>query len=203
MIPCQEAGLNKFSRRGSGYDTLRHNNQKDLSDMSLLRATVHYIDVFTDRTGRLLAWLVLAMALLTTVVVVMRYGFSYGSIMAQEAVTYMHGCLFMLGTAYALKSESHVRVDIFYRGFSARTKAWVNSLGGIVFLMPLCAFIGFSSWNYVSESWLIRETSPEPGGIPAVFLLKSVIPLMAFNLFLQGLAETLRSALILVEPQSA
>jgi TRAP-type mannitol/chloroaromatic compound transport system permease small subunit len=96
-----------------------------------------------------------------------------------------------------------VRVDIFYRSFSPRAQAWVNSIGGIVFLMPLCAFIGFSSWNYVSESWMIRESSPEPGGIPAVFLLKSVILLMAFNLFLQGLAETLRNALILVDEPAA
>jgi len=162
--------------------------------MPVLRALVHYIDIFTEHSGRLLAWLVIAMALLTTVIVVMRYGFNTGSIMLQEAVTYMHGYLFMLGTAYALKSGAHVRVDIFYHNFSPRAKAWVNSLGGIVFLMPLCAFIGLSSWNYVSESWSIRETSSQPGGIPAVFLLKSTIPLMAFNLFLQGLAETLRSA---------
>ena len=167
--------------------------------MTVLRACVHYIDIFTDRSGRLLAWLVLAMALLTTFVVVLRYGFSSGSIMAQEAVTYMHGCLFMLGTAYALKSGAHVRVDIFYRNFSARGRAWVNSIGGIVFLMPLCVFIGFASWNYVAESWFILETSPEPGGIPAVFLLKSLLPLMAVNLFLQGLAETLRNALVLME----
>jgi len=166
--------------------------------MPVLRALVHYIDIFTEYSGRLLAWLVIAMALLTTVIVVMRYGFNTGSIMLQEAVTYMHGYLFMLGTAYALKSGAHVRVDIFYHNFSPRAKAWVNSLGGIVFLMPLCAFIGLSSWNYVSESWSIRETSSQPGGIPAVFLLKSTIPLMAFNLFLQGLAETLRSAISLV-----
>ena len=171
--------------------------------MPVLRACVHYIDIFTDRSGRLLAWLVLVMALLTTVVVVMRYGFNTGSIRAQEAVIYMHGCLFMLGMAYALKSGAHVRVDIFYRNFSPRTQAWVNSLGGIVFLMPLCAFIGFSSWNYVNESWLVRETSADPGGIPAVFLLKSIIPLMALNLFLQGLAETLRSAILLVEERAA
>ena len=171
--------------------------------MNVLRACVHYIDNFTDRCGRLLAWLVLAMALLTTVVVVLRYGFNTGSIMAQEAVTYMHGCLFMLGAAYALKSGAHVRVDIFYRNFSERGRAWVNSLGGIVFLMPLCAFIGVSSWSYVTESWAILETSPEPGGIPAVFLLKSLLPLMAVNLFLQGLAETLRSTLVLVEEPGA
>ncbi len=167
--------------------------------MTALRTCVQYIDIFTDRSGRLLAWLVLAMALLTTFVVVLRYGFNTGSIMAQEAVTYMHGCLFMLGAAYALKSGAHVRVDIFYRNFSARSRGWVNSIGGIVFLMPLCALIGFGSWNYVSESWAIREASPEPGGIPAVFLLKTLLPLMAVNLFLQGLAETLRSALVLVE----
>jgi TRAP-type mannitol/chloroaromatic compound transport system permease small subunit len=70
-----------------------------------------------------------------------------------------------------------------------------------VFLLPLCTFICFVSWNYVAESWAVREVSPEPGGIPAVFMLKSLIPLMAFNLFLQGLAETLRSALVLVEKQ--
>ena len=171
--------------------------------MNVLRACVHYIDNFPDRCGRLLAWLVLAMALLTTVVVVLRYGFNTGSIMAQEAVTYMHGCLFMLGAAYALKSGAHVRVDIFYRNFSERGRAWVNSLGGIVFLMPLCAFIGVSSWSYVTESWAILETSPEPGGIPAVFLLKSLLPLMAVNLFLQGLAETLRSTLVLVDEPGA
>ena len=139
--------------------------------MSVLRAWVHYIDTFTEHSGRLLAWLALAMALVTAAVVFLRYGLNTGSIAAQEAVTYMHGCLLMLGAAFALKHGAHVRVDIFYRNFSPRARAWVNSLGGIVFLMPLCAFIGFSSWNYAAESWAIRETSPEPGGIPAVFLL--------------------------------
>lgn len=167
--------------------------------MPVLRSLVHYIDRFTDRSGALLAWLSLAMALLTAVIVLMRYGFSTGSILAQEAVVYMHGCLFMLGAAYALKTGAHVRVDIFYRNFSPRGQAWINSLGGIVFLMPLCAFILGSSWNYVGESWAIREISPEPGGIPAVFLLKTLMPLLAVNLFLQGLAETLRNLLVLTE----
>ncbi len=167
--------------------------------MARMRALVQFIDSFTDLSGRLLAWLALAMALVTALIVVMRYGFNVNSIFAQEAVVYLHGCLFMLGAAYALKTGAHVRVDIFYRNFSPRAQAWVNSLGGIVFLMPLCLFILFSSWNYVAESWAVRETSPEPGGIPAVFLLKTLIPLLAVNLFLQGLAETLRSAMVLVE----
>jgi TRAP-type mannitol/chloroaromatic compound transport system permease small subunit len=167
--------------------------------MSALHSFVQFVDAFTDRCGRLLAWLALLMALLTAAIVVMRYGFNTGSILAQELVTYMHGSLFTLGAAYALKQGAHVRVDIFYRNFSPRACAWVNSLGGIVFLLPLCIFIACVSWSYVAESWSIMESSPEPGGIPAVFLLKTLIPLMALNLLLQGLAEVFRSALVLVE----
>lgn len=177
-------------------------NKKDLSTMPLLRKLVQFIDFVTDRSGRLLAWLALAMALLTTLIVVMRYGFNTGSIFAQELVTYMHATLFMLGAAYALKTGAHVRVDIFYRGFSERGKAWVNALGGVVFLIPLCAFITGVSWNYVSESWAMREVSTEQGGIQAVYLLKALIPAMAINLLLQGVAETLRSTLVLVEGEA-
>jgi len=134
------------------------------------------------------------MALLTTAVVILRYGFATGSIALQEAITYLHGALFMLGTAYALKTGAHVRVDIFYRDFSSRQQAWVNALGGILFLLPLCALILFISLNYVAEAWRIRESSPEPGGIPYLYLLKTLLPLMAANLALAGIADVLRSA---------
>jgi len=170
--------------------------------MQFLHACVHTIDAFTDRCGRFLAWLTLGMAVITALIVVLRYGFNIGSIMAQESVIYMHGALFLLGAAYALKTGAHVRVDIFYRNFDPRTKAWVNSVGGIVFLLPLCVFILVSSWDYVSESWGMRERSPEPGGIPAVYLLKSLLPLAAINLALQGVAEILRSALLLAQDET-
>lgn len=163
---------------------------------------INVIDAFTLRSGRILAWLTLFMALFTAGIVVLRYGFGIGSIVGQEAVTYFHGALFLLGAAYALKTGAHVRVDIFYRDFSPRKKAWVDSLGGIIFLLPLCAFIIGSSWDYVSESWRMLEVSAEPGGIPAVFILKSLIPLGAINLALQGIVEVLRSALVLVEDNS-
>ncbi len=165
--------------------------------MGLADRLVQSIDRFTGASGRLLAWLALAMALLTTVIVVARYGFNTGSISAQESVTYMHACLFLLGTGYALKSGAHVRVDIFYRNFSPRGKAWVNALGGVVFLIPLCLFIVGASWGFVTESWGMRETSTESGGLPFVYLLKTLIPLMALNLLLQGVAETLRALLVL------
>jgi TRAP-type mannitol/chloroaromatic compound transport system permease small subunit len=174
------------------------NNKEGRFRVSYSASLVHSIDRFTLVTGRLLAWCSLAMALLTTVVVVLRYGFATGSIALQEAVTYLHGSLFMLGAAYALKTGAHVRVDIFYREFTDRQRAWVNALGGIVFLLPLCAVIMIISWSYVADAWAIRESSPEPGGIPFMYLLKTLLPLMAINLAVAGVADVLRNARILV-----
>ncbi len=165
--------------------------------MGAVQRLIHTIDTFTDFSGRWLAWLSLAMALLTAIIVVARYGFDTGSIAAQEAVTYLHASLFTLGAAYTLKHGGHVRVDIFYREFSPRTRAWVNAVGGIVFLLPLCLFILGISWHYVTESWAIREGSPDAGGIPAVFLLKSLMPALALTLLLQAVSEVLRNALSL------
>ncbi|MCP3908748.1 MAG: TRAP transporter small permease subunit [Oceanicoccus sp.] len=159
----------------------------------------HFIDQLSELTGRVLAWLSLLMMVLLCLVVILRYGFEIGSIGLQEGVTYLHASIFMLGAAYTLKHDGHVRVDIFYRNFSPRSKAWINSLGGIIFLLPLCVYIFFISWDFVLQSWAIGEVSTEPGGIPAVFLLKSLIPIMAINLGLQALADILRSALVLVE----
>ena len=167
--------------------------------MTVLRKLVHYIDAFTDFSGRILAWLALGMALLTTAIVVLRYGFNTGSIFAQELVTYMHATLFMLGTAFTLKRDGHVRVDIFYRRFSPRTQAWVNCVGAILFLIPFCLFLIGISWSFVMQAWQIREGSPDPGGIHGVFLLKSLIPLMASMLLVQCLAELGRNMLVLLD----
>ncbi|GAA5315243.1 MAG: hypothetical protein AseanaTS_04470 [Candidatus Pelagadaptatus aseana] len=139
------------------------------------------------------------MVIVTLAVVVLRYGLSIGSVALQESITYMHAAVFLLGAAYTLKRDGHVRVDIFYRKFSPTRQAWVNAIGGIVFLLPLCAFMVFISWDFAASSWRIREASGNADGIPAVFLLKSMIPLMAITLALQGLAETLKSLLILID----
>jgi TRAP-type mannitol/chloroaromatic compound transport system permease small subunit len=132
----------------------------------------------------------------------MRYGFGQGMTALQESVNYLHGTVFMLGAAYTLKHGGHVRVDIFYHRYSARTKAWVDSIGCIVFLLPLCGLILISSWDFAANAWAIRETSVEPGGLPFVYLLKSLLPLMAINLALQGLAELLRNALVLINQEA-
>jgi TRAP-type mannitol/chloroaromatic compound transport system permease small subunit len=167
--------------------------------MTRLRSIIRLIDSYTEWSGQLLAWLCLAMTLLTCTVVLLRYGFGIGSVAAQEAVTYMHAMLFMLAAAFTLKRDEHVRVDIFYRRFSPRSRAWVNSAGAILFLLPFMAFILGISWQFVAESWAVREGSQDPGGIQGVFLLKTLILWMAVNLLLQGLAEVFRNALVLLE----
>lgn len=162
-----------------------------------LKATVSTIDRFALLTGKLIAWLVLAMMLLTCLIVVLRYGFSLGSIALQESLTYLHATVFLLGIAYTLKQDGHVRVDIFYRRLGIDQQAWVNTLGSLLFLLPVCLFILFMSWGFVVNSWAVKEGSPSSGGIPAVFLLKSLIPLAMVLIAVQGLGEVLRSLIIL------
>lgn len=159
------------------------------------------LDCIAQFSGKISAWLCIAMALAMGAVVIMRYLLDAGSVALQELVTYLHAGIFMLGAALTLQRGGHVRVDIFYRRFSRRTRAWIDSVGAIVFLMPMCVFIAWVSWNYVLRSWAVAETSSDPGGLPAVFLLKSLIPLMAASLLVQGLAEILRNLAILGEIQ--
>lgn len=162
-----------------------------------MTAFILLIDRYTELWGRLLAWCIPIMMAVTAGVVVMRYGFGAGIMAMQESITYLHGSIFMLGAAYTFKHGGHVRVDILYQRFSPRTRAWVDSLGTLVFLLPLCGLIVFSSWEFTAKAWAIREASAESGGIPGVFLLKSLIPLMAINLALQGVAELLRNVRVL------
>ena len=118
--------------------------------MRAFRNIVRTIDHFTEKIGALLAWLCLAMAIITALVVLLRYGFGIGSIATQESVTYMHGMVFMLGAAFTLKRGGHVRVDIFYRRCSERTRAWINSLGAIILLLPFCVFLIAGSMGMTS-----------------------------------------------------
>ena len=124
------------------------------------------LDGFAELTGRLVSWLTLAMVLVTLGVVILRYAFDIGSIALQESITYMHAVVFMLGAAYTLKHDGHVRVDIFYRQRTPRVRAWIDLLGTLLLLMPVCALIFFSSLDYVTSSWVIQEGSRQAGGFP-------------------------------------
>lgn len=165
--------------------------------LAQLERLARWLGALSEWTGRGIAWLTLFMVLTTFGIVVLRYGFGIGSIAAQEAVTYMHALVFLLGAAYTLKHDGHVRVDIFYRGMSERRRAWIDLLGTLLLLMPVCLFILWASWDYVAASWALREGSRETSGLPGVYLLKTAIPLMAALLLLQGLALGARALLIL------
>jgi TRAP-type mannitol/chloroaromatic compound transport system permease small subunit len=135
------------------------------------------------------------MVLVTFVVVVMRYVFDAGAVWLQESVIWMHAVVFMLGAAYTLQQEEHVRVDIFYRNMSDTRRAWVDMLGAAFFLLPLSIFLAYTAWDFVVISWQLRETSREPGGLPypLIPMLKTVLLLMPLALALQGMSMLLAS----------
>ena len=168
-------------------------------EVAWLGKLVSKIDKTTDLIGRIIAWFTLIVVVLTFLIVVLRYGFNLGWIAMQESVLYFHGLVFMLGAAYALKEDAHVRVDIFYQKFSNRKKALVNLLGTLFLLIPVCIFIFYTSYDYVLMSWNIMESSGEAGGLPLVFISKSYIFLFVIALCIQALAEIGRNVLIIGE----
>jgi len=166
---------------------------------NLIKTSQLYIDAINsinEWVGKTISWLTLLMVLTTFIIVVLRYAFDMGWIALQESVTYMHAIVFMLGTAYTLKHNGHVRVDIIYQRCSYKTKAWIDCLGTLFLLMPVTGFIIWSSWEYVADSWSIQESSRNSGGLPGVYLLKTSILLMAGLLILQSTSLFLQNLLI-------
>jgi len=153
------------------------------------------IDRVSEATGRAAAWLTLAMVIVSFVIVIIRYVLDSGFIWLQESLTWMHAAVFMLGAAYTLQQDAHVRVDIFYREMSAKRRALVNLFGVLFFVFPLCAFFLIEGFDYVRASWEIKEVSRNSGGLPYPFvpLLKSSLLLMPIAVGLQGLSMMLRS----------
>ncbi len=152
-------------------------------------------DRISSILGKASAWLTLAMVIVTFVVVVLRDIFDIGLIWLQESVVWMHAFVFMVGAAYTLQQEEHVRVDIFYREMRVTRKAWVNIFGVLLFLLPMCAFVAWTSFDFVAASWKIKEASRESGGLPypLIPMLKSILLVMPVVVGLQGLSLLLRS----------
>lgn len=163
----------------------------------MLRRLITISDKTADFIGNLVAPLSFLMVLLTCIVVIARYYFNLGLTPVVEAVIYLHGIVFMLGIPYALKEQAHVRVDIIYSRLRPKSRAVIDMLGTAIFLLPVSFFLIWSSIDYVSLSWRMNETSVEPGGLPWVYLLKTLIPIMACLLLVQGLTEFLRSLLVI------
>ncbi len=181
---------------------------------------IRFINAMSEWTGRVIAWLVLLMVLIIVYQASMVALFSIGSVALQELQWHLFALVFLLGAAYTLKHDDHVRLDIIYqsRWMNDQRRAWVNFIGGLLFLVPFCLFVIIASWSFVSaaviyeittsHSWPFvsvtlhyAERSPDPGGLPYRFLLKAAIPIGFTLLMLQGIANSLTSLLYLLEHQ--
>jgi TRAP-type mannitol/chloroaromatic compound transport system permease small subunit len=152
------------------------------------------IDHLTTLIGRAAAWLCLFIVFAQFTVVLMRYGLGAGAAKLTESILYAHAALFMLAAAWTLREGRHVRVDIFYADASPRRKALVDLFGSLLLLIPFALSLLVLSLPYVARSWAILERSRETSGIPAVFLLKTLVPLFALLMALQGVAQAIRAA---------
>lgn len=163
--------------------------------MRALAAIASLINRANDIFGKGVAWLTLLMVLTALVVVVLRYVFSIGYVWMQESYVWMHGLVFMLGAAYTLRHDGHVRVDLFYQKARPRFRSWVNLLGTVFLLFPLLGLVGWTCISYVADSWDKLESSNQAGGLPGLFILKTAIPVFCLLMALQGISIILRCVL--------
>jgi TRAP-type mannitol/chloroaromatic compound transport system permease small subunit len=170
-----------------------------------MRNTVERIASAIERAiaaiGRAAAWCCLYVVVVEFAVVIMRYALGAGSIKLQESVVYAHAGLFMLAAAWTLQVDGHVRVDIFYAQARPRTRALIDLVGAVVFLLPFATVLVLLSVPYAERSWVIFESSREASGLPFVYLLKTLIPLFALLIGLQGVAQAIHAALMLTLPR--
>lgn len=160
----------------------------------------YQIDRLSTGLGRLSGWLTTLMVLVMSAIVTLRYGFNVGWIWLQESVIYLHAAVIMLSIGFTLLHNEHVRVDVFYRGMSAAQKAKVDLFGHCAFLLPTNLFILFMSYDYVARSWSIFESSQQAGGLPMLYIVKSLLIVMPLLLIFQGVSEIIK-ILVTKEPK--
>ncbi|MEA3347553.1 MAG: TRAP transporter small permease subunit [Pseudomonadota bacterium] len=170
--------------------------------MNFLKKISQLIDSFNEKTGLFAAWLTTLMVITVVYDVVMRYGFKKGNIAVQEMEWHLFAVVFLIGAAYSLKKEAHVRVDILYTRFSTKKKAWVDLLGTFIFLIPFSIMIIYSCRGFIESSWAVREISPDPGGLPGRYILKAMIPAGFILLILQGISQAIKNLLVIVGKES-
>jgi len=166
--------------------------------VNFLKKISQLIDALNEKTGLFAAWLSTLMVLTVVYDVIMRYGFKKGNIAVQEMEWHLFAVVFLIGAAYSLKKDAHVRVDILYTKFSTKKKAWVDLLGTFIFLIPFSIMIIYSCRGFIESSWAVHEISPDPGGLPARYILKAVIPAGFVLLILQGISQAIKNLLIIV-----
>lgn len=165
--------------------------------MNFIKSYINLVDSINEKLGKATSWLTLILVLVVSYDVIVRYFFQSSSVAMQELEWHIFALIFLLAAAYTLKVDEHVRVDVLYTRFSEKSKALINLIGSILFLIPFCILVIIASDNFVLVSFNWKETSPDAGGLPARYILKAFIPLSFFFILLQGIAITFRSFLSL------
>ncbi len=170
--------------------------------MNLMRKYIKVVDALNERIGILVNWLTTLLVINVFYDTIMRYAFKKGHISLQELEWHIFSVIFLVGAAYTLKHDGHVRVDIIYTRLNERAKAWINLFGSVFFLIPFCLIVFYATSGFVANSWAVRETSPDPGGLPARYVLKAMIPFGFSLVMLQGIAEAFRNIVFLKEDKT-
>lgn len=165
--------------------------------MNIMASIIRAISAVNRLLGNVFAWLSLLMVLICFTVVVQRYALGFTVLWMQDLYVWLNGAMFTAVAGFALLRDDHVRVDIFYRPAKIRTKAIIDLIGVLIFLIPFCWVVYTYTWNYVARSWRIGEASSNVGGMPGLYILKSFLLVFVAVIFLQGIAMALRSILVL------
>jgi len=166
-----------------------------------MQKAINILDWIGEKTGILISWIAVLLSVVIGIDVIIRYVFQFTFIWMIETEIYLFGILFLVGSAYTFKYGKHVRVDVFYTKLSDKGKAWIDLLGGAFLLIPWCYVVIVSSWYYGLASFMIKEGSAQPGGLPALYILKFCITLGFVFLLLQGIAQMLKSVQMIVKKQ--
>lgn len=163
--------------------------------MKFINGYIKIIDKINTKLGILTSWFTFVLVLVTCYDVFTRYILNESSIGLQELEWHLFALIFLMSAAYTLIKDEHVRVDVFYSRFSEKKKAWINFLGAVLLLIPFCALAIYASKDFVINSFIFRETSPDAGGLPARYVLKSFIPISFIFLLLEGVSLAFKSFL--------
>ncbi len=161
--------------------------------MKFLAGYIRFADKLSSKTGIVISWLTLLLVLVTCYDVIARYLLNHSSVAAQELEWHLFAVIFLVGSAYTLKIDDHVRVDVFYSRLPDYKKAWINLLGTILLLIPFCVFVILSSLDFVEASWKFKEMSPDAGGLPARYILKTIVPFSFLLLIIEAISLAVKS----------
>lgn len=170
--------------------------------MKYLKLYIQFVDKVNNKIGKLFSWFILFLIIIVCVDVILRYVMNYSIVAMQELEWHFFAILFLMGASYTMLENGHVRVDVFYIKLSAQTRVIINLAGTLLFLIPLCVIIIWTSTEFALISFRINETSPDGGGLPARFIIKSFIPISFFFLLLQGISHLFSSIIFLKENKS-